>query len=206
MHRTSPLRALSLAVLLLGSASAGCVDAEDEGAFTVMPAGDVELPAGRLCGRVYDVPRSTRRLPDFEALRPFEMLCTDRLDVSLRNGFPGFPGVRGRYEWFGLDLQGVVEVRAPGVFSFRLTSDDGSRLFVDDKLVVDDDGYHDVRIAEGTVALGPGEHRVRVAFWNGPGPLAMILEVARPGEGYQVFRSDRPLVGNGEAVAAPASP
>lgn len=203
MLRTSLLRALSLAVLVFGAASAGCVDAADEGAFTVMPAGDMALPAGRLCGGVYDIPRETRRLPDFEALRPFEVLCMDRLDVPLRNGFPGFPGVRGRYEWFGMDLQGVVEVREPGTFRFRLSSDDGSRLFVDDALVVDVDGYHDVRTAEGAVTLGAGEHRIRVAFYNGPGPLALILEVARPGESYRIFRANRPLVGRGEAPASP---
>ena len=197
MHKTW----LSLAVLCLGAAAAGCVDVADEGA-AVLPAGEVAFPPGRLCGRVYDVPLETRRLPDFQSLRPFEAMCTDRLDVSLRRGFPGFPGVRGRYEWFGMDLAGTVDVRAPGAFRFRLTSDDGSRLFIDDALVVDNDGYHDVRTREGTVTLGAGEHTIRVAFYNGPGPMAMILEVARPGEPYQVFRADLPLVGRGEAVAA----
>jgi PA14 domain len=199
---TSQLQALSL--VFLGLAAVGCVDASDEGDFsTPADVAGIELPAGRLCGRVYDVPRDTRRLPDFESLRPFEMLCTDRLDVPWRKGFPGFPGVRGRYEWFGIDFRGVLDVREPGLFSFRLSSDDGSRLFVDDALVVDNDGYHDVRTVTGAVALTAGQHRIRVAFWQGPGPLALILEVARPGEGYQVFRADRPLVGEGEGLVAP---
>jgi hypothetical protein len=209
MTRTSQIQALSL-LLFLGVAATGCVDAVDDGAVA-LPAdvavgeayGASAVPAGRLCGHVYDVPRSTRRLPDFEALQPFETLCVDHLDVTLRNGFPGFPGVRGRYEWFGVDFQGTIDVQAPGMFGFRLTSDDGSRLFIDDKLVVDNDGCHDVRTREGSVALTAGVHRIRIAFWQGPGPLALVAEVARPGEVWQIFRADRPLVGNGEAAPAP---
>jgi hypothetical protein len=209
MTRPSLLPSLAV-VLLCGAASAACAEMPDEVvlASPVGPSGQADLAAasvGRLCGRVFDLPRETRRLPDFEMFRPFEVLCTDRLAVSLRSGFPGFPGVRGRYEWFGADFQGIVTVTTPGVFSFRLSSDDGSKLIIDDNVVLDNDGYHDVRTVEGTVTLAAGQHRIRVPFWQGPGPLALTLEVGRPGEAYQIFRADRPLAGLGEPAAPPAA-
>ena len=43
--------------------------------------------------------------------------------------------------------------------SFYTISDDGSKLYIDDKLIVDNDGGHSVRRAEGKVALEKGYHR-----------------------------------------------
>jgi hypothetical protein len=189
--------ALFVSVLVLGAAQSACVEQDEmhpEVALAPVAAScGAAPPLGRLCGCVYDLPLQTRRLPDFAALVPVEMLCTDRLAVSLRNGAPGFPGVTGRFEWFGVDFHGTVVVQRPGPFSFRLTSDDGAQLYVDDVLVLNNDGLHDVRPAEATVALDAGPHRVRVPYWDGPGPMALTLEVARPGEAYEILRVDRPL-------------
>jgi hypothetical protein len=148
---------------------------------------------GRMCGCVYDVPLETKHLPDFAALRPVEMLCTDRLAMSVRRGPPGFPGVTGRYESFGVDLTGEVEVWQSGVYGFRLVSDDGAKLYVDDVLLLNNDGRHDIQAVEGSVALTPGVHRLHVPYYNGPGPMALTLEVARPGGPWEVLRVDQPL-------------
>jgi hypothetical protein len=181
---------------VLAATQIGCVEAEMTAVVAYAPAaaacGAQAMP-GRLCGCVYDVPVETRRLPDVSLLRPVELLCTDRLAVSVRNGPPGFPGVQGRYEWYAIDFQGELTVAQPGVFHFRLTSDDGSKLVLDDAMVLNNDGYHHVRSVEAAVPLAAGVHRVRVPYWEGPGPIALTLEVARDGEQYQVLRFDRPL-------------
>jgi PA14 domain-containing protein len=197
MKRTFHLGSIA-AVSLMAVAQGGCMAAEDEMrpevAFAPATAScGATPPAGRICGCVYDLPLGTRRLPDFAPFRPVEMICTDRLDVSLRSGPPGFPGVTGRFEWFGVDFQGTFVVAQPGAFSFRLASDDGAKLYVDDVLVLNNDGLHDVRVVEGMVPLDAGPHRIRVPYWDGPGPMALTLEVARPGEPYEVLRVDRAL-------------
>lgn len=148
---------------------------------------------------MYALPRETRWLPDFTRLSAAGTICTDRLDVPERSGPPGFPGVGHRFEWFGIDFQGVFVVQQPGQFRFRLTSDDGSKLYVDRTQVIDNDGYHYVRAKEGTVMLGAGPHPIEVAYWQGPGPMALVLEISRPGEPYVLFRMDRALLGNGAA-------
>jgi hypothetical protein len=203
MRLTALFRASSLLVFL-GTAPLACAAVEGDVEFPSPPydssglttgCDGAALPVGRLRGLVYSVPLETRRLPEFGAMSPVGAICMDHLAVFERHGYPGFPGLRNRFEWFGVDFQGVFVVNEPGLFHFRLTSDDGSKLFVDDALVIDNDGFHITIAKEGTVALGPGPHTIRVPYWQGPGPMALTLEVARPGEGYQVFRVDQALQG-----------
>jgi hypothetical protein len=190
-----------LALLLVSCSAAaqvGCAETQEEmhpevALAPVTASCDATPIVGRLCGCVYDLPLGTKRLPDFGLLRPVELLCVDSLAVSLRNGPPGFPGITGRFEWFGVDFHGALTVGRAGAYAFRLASDDGAKLFIDDALVLNDDGLHDVRTVEGVVLLEPGVHRIRVPYWDGPGPMALTLEVARPGEGYEALRLDHVL-------------
>jgi PA14 domain len=153
-----------------------------------------QLPAGRVRGTVYYIPDDTRLLPNFNTLSPVDTLCLDRLDVTPRRSvYPAFPGLRDRYRWFAVNLQGSFSVDHPGDYDFRLTSDDGSQFYIDDHLVIDNDGYHPPRMAPGAAGIAAGRHTIRVAYWQGPGPLALVLEIARPGEPFRVFRFDQPL-------------
>jgi hypothetical protein len=194
--------------LLLGGFAAGCAVEENDVVLPAAPSvaatasvdpglvsdcGDAEYPVGRLRGLVYTIPVETRALPDYRAMSPQGTICLDRLAVSARRGYPGFPGVRNRYEWFGVALEGTFQVAEEGAFRFRVTSDDGARVFIDDTLVIDDDGYHAARAAEGVVRLTAGPHRIAVPYWQGPGPMELGLEVARPGEPYRVFQLGQAL-------------
>ncbi len=207
-HARAPflVSSLSALVLLLAAGAAGCVDAENEVVFDSSSAaadptsgltsgcnGFDPPPPGRLRGLVYSLPLETRQLPDFEALRPVGSLCMNALSVNERRGYPGFPGIRNRFEWFGVAFDGSFVVSEPGVYHFRLTSDDGSKLFLDAAPVIDNDGFHVTRAVEATVALTAGPHVIVVPYWQGPGPMDLQLEVAPPGEGYRVFQIDRPL-------------
>jgi hypothetical protein len=214
MRHPTTLRRLALfpLVALPAGAAAGCTAPTEEiiaipgyPEFTVAvspgvapgltPGCDGPEPVlGRLRGRVFEVPQETRRIPDFRGLTPTETVCLDRLDVTPRRSvYPAFPGMRDRFRWFAVDLEGAFVVSEPGLFYFRLTSDDGSQLYVDDTLVVDNDGYHPPRMALAAARLTAGRHTIRVPYWQAAGPLALVLEVARPGEAYQVFRVDQPL-------------
>lgn len=53
---------------------------------------------------------------------------------------------------------------AAGSYEFRLTSDDGSRLWVDGQLIVDDWGIHAARLTTRTIALTAGVHLVQLAY------------------------------------------
>lgn len=67
---------------------------------------------------------------------------------------------------FGLEFSGLIKIPSTGVYRFFTTSDDGSQLYIDDKLVVDNDGAHGVIKADGHVALNEGYHKLKVLYFN----------------------------------------
>ncbi|MDO6818010.1 alkaline phosphatase family protein [Zobellia sp. 1_MG-2023] len=54
-------------------------------------------------------------------------------------------------------------------FRFYVRSDDGSQLFIDNELVVDNDGDHGVRTKDGSINLTRGLHTLKVLWFNGGG-------------------------------------
>lgn len=144
----------------------------------------VVLPAG-LHGTVYFIPKDTMVLPDF-ARDPVERvgeIWTETLNIPPRHWRSGFPGLTDRFEWFAIDYDGRFWIDKPGRYTFALLSDDGSRLFLDDTPLIDNDCQHppDLRIA--AVKLEGGGHRIRVSYFQGPRDcLALLLAIAGPEE------------------------
>ena len=65
---------------------------------------------------------------------------------------------------------------------FRLTSDDGSRLTIDDQVVVDHDGLHGDTAKEGSVTLTAGTvHDLRLDYFEAGGGERLTLEWMPPG-------------------------
>ena len=81
---------------------------------------------------------------------------------------------------------------------FQLTSDDGSRLFVDGKRVIDNWGRHELRARGGRVQLSAGVHHVKVEFTENKHTASVTLQASLDGE------EPRPLPGS--AVRAPQGP
>jgi hypothetical protein len=59
---------------------------------------------------------------------------------------------------------GYLVVDAADLYSFATTSDDGSRLYVDDRLVVDNGGPHSPLTRSGAIQLSRGAHRIRLEY------------------------------------------
>src|SRR5947199_345334 len=73
---------------------------------------------------------------------PVGTIYTTSLNVPPQDFDKGFPGVTNRFEWFAIVYTGRIWVSIPGLYRFHLLSDDGSRLLVDGKRVLDNDGIH----------------------------------------------------------------
>lgn len=135
-------------------------------------------------GNIYHLAPGTKMLPaDFSKLTPVGQIYTRHIDIP-RQGFNiGFPGVTDRYEWFAIKYQGKFHFqRQKGDYKFRLVSDDGARLYIDKKLVIDNDGIHAVKSKEATVTLNAGMHHFRVDYFQGPKyEVALQLFVTPPG-------------------------
>jgi len=152
------------------------------GTTTVLPAG--------LHGVIYHIPE-TDRLPDFKKLKPKGSIYTPCLNVPSQDFREGFPGVTKRFEWFAIVYTGRFWIDKPGSYTFMLTSDDGSQLYIDDELIIDNDFQHSPTDVSGTVNLSSGIHRIRVPYFQGPRFLvALVLQVAPPGEELRVFSTD----------------
>ena len=150
----------------------------------------VVIPSG-LRGRIYKIRKYSKRLPDFSRLKPIGTIYTSSLDVPPRDFREGFPGVTNRFEGFAIDYSGRFWISEPGLYRFALTSDDGSRLYIDKQLVIDNDGPHSPVTVEGSAHLAGGIHRIRVSYFQGPKwMVALVLKIAGPGEDLRVFSTD----------------
>jgi outer membrane protein OmpA-like peptidoglycan-associated protein len=164
-------RHIAVAAAVLTLAAAGPAGAQGGGFGT---AGEVPFA---LQGRVYFVDEGTDVLPDFGRLRPQGTISTTVLNIQPQSFTVGFPGVTDRFEWFAIDYQGRIMLPQEGTYLFRLTSDDGSKLFIDGQLVVDNDGIHGPGAADGEATLQAGLHDVRVQYFQGPREeVALVLE------------------------------
>ncbi|MGE3354951.1 MAG: PA14 domain-containing protein, partial [Planctomycetota bacterium] len=74
---------------------------------------------------------------------------------------------------------------------FALRSDDGSKLWIDGELVVDNDGLHAAVEQSGHRALGQGLHPIEVWWFNATGGVDLQLRWARPGGSFAVVPVSR---------------
>lgn len=145
-----------------------------------------------LQGEIYGLSDGTGKLPDdFSNMPCIGRIYATQLNVPTRGFTEGFPGVTDRFEWFAINYHGTMMVPQDGKYNFKLTSDDGSKLYIDDKLLIDNDGTHATQSKEGSAQLTRGVHSIRVPYFQGPRvELALVLEVARDGGTYQLFKTD----------------
>ncbi len=126
------------------------------------------------------------RAPDPGLVRTRHALARTTLDGIEQAAPLGIENVTGfelppAGEPIAAQFQGFVDVPADGVWSFALASDDGSRLWVDGQLVVDDDGLHGMQSKSGEIGLRAGWHALRVAWFNGGGAQGLEVRWAGPG-------------------------
>ncbi len=88
---------------------------------------------------------------------------------------------------FALKFTGYVEVPADGVYAFYTVSDDGSRLYVGDRLVVDNDGLHPARERRGFIPLLKGKHAITVTVFELSGDEMLKVFWEEPHMGRQLI-------------------
>lgn len=79
---------------------------------------------------------------------------------------------------FGADITGFFSVVADGSYTFTLNSDDGSLLFINGALVVNNGGVHAPSVVSGTTLLNAGTVPFEVQFFEdfgGPSGVDLTL-------------------------------
>ncbi len=92
---------------------------------------------------------------------------------------------------FGLRFTGMLRVERAGRYRFFTNSDDGSRLYVANELVVNNDGNHGMVERRGQIRLQPGEHPIVVTYYDNGGNDGLIVSWAGPGFRKQRIPSER---------------
>lgn len=67
---------------------------------------------------------------------------------------------------FAYEFRTLIRIPQKGIYQFYTFSDDGSVIYINDKLVVNNDGGHSSREAVGKVALDKGFHEMRVLYFE----------------------------------------
>jgi hypothetical protein len=129
----------------------------------------------------------TTRIADVHRCDPVAVFYTDKFDVSERQFYDGFPGVTTRSSWFMIEYRGSFTVARTGIYTFRLHSDDGSYLFIDDALVIENDGKHEPMSQSGSVGLRAGRHQLRLLYAQTVDRMALQLFVRPPGDGTEIL-------------------
>ena len=98
-------------------------------------------------------------LVDLDRSEPLRSGVTSGLELAIPT----------RNEHYAVVFEGWIDVPSDGIYDFATASDDGSRLWIGDELVVDNDGLHGLREVQGSIGLRAGWHALRVAYFNAVG-------------------------------------
>lgn len=136
------------------------------------PSDGRDLPTGGL--RYRTAVGRFAELPDFETLDPVgEGVAAPR----------DWHRVRPADDDFVIEFTGSFRASKTGLYRFRIRSDDGSRLSIGGRVVVDNDGRrHEARSREGWIHLAAGWHPCRLGLFARGGVAEMSVFLTPPGE------------------------
>lgn len=106
-------------------------------------------------------------MPELEGLTPILETETYGLDILAAK----------RNQDFAVRFETTIVVPKAANYTFFLGSDDGSRLFVDGELVIDNDGIHPMSFKNGKTQLKAGAHALRVEYFEKGGEEVLELDI-----------------------------
>lgn len=83
--------------------------------------------------------------------------------------------------FFAFTYDGYLKVDDDGDYFFRMQSDDGSKYYINDQLIGDQDGLHGMEGDAVKVNLKKGWYKLRAEFFQGSGGIGLTFDVRVPG-------------------------
>lgn len=107
-----------------------------------------------------------KKLPNFDKLNFTKngivfQFGMDKIDVPKNN--------------FALQFKSYIQIDKEGKYEFSASSNDGSRLYIDNELIVDNDGEHGAKEIGGFINLAKGKHEIRVEYFQSGGSKALFV-------------------------------
>ncbi len=118
--------------------------------------------------------------PDLSLLTRVETAAEDKVDAKIdfaATGDGNLNAPAGQKDDFAVRWTGQILISHGGPVTFFLESDEGSRLYIDGQLLIDQAGSHTMQeeAAEGTIVLSPGYHDLRLEYYDRAGDHGIIL-------------------------------
>jgi alpha-L-fucosidase len=88
---------------------------------------------------------------------------------------------REREQYFAFDYEGYIRIPEDGIYTFYLTTNDGGRLFIDDNILINNDGLHPLTEIYKPVALKAGLHPIDVKYFQEGGTNGLVVSWQGPG-------------------------
>lgn len=148
-----------------------CTDSDGDG---IVDGPDIDLTAFAWVGTRYEL------LPAVDALgEPTFSFPMDVLNERNRGGVVlGNP--REVRDDIYVEIVGTLFVPVEGTYTITLTSDDGSRLYLDGDAVIDNDGWHGMVPVSAELELEVGSYDLLVTFFEAGGGAGLELEWLAP--------------------------
>ncbi len=90
-------------------------------------------------------------------------------------------GKRHRDNFFAFVYKGYIKIPQDGNYAFYLESNDGSVLFLDDSLLIDNDGPHGDYEMSAATSLRQGNHKLTIKYFQMGGRNSLKLSWQGPG-------------------------
>ena len=91
---------------------------------------------------------------------------------------------------FALKFTGYIKIPEDGLYTFYTTSDDGSAILIDNKLVVNNDGRHAMVENSGNTMLNTGYHKIELLFFQAGGGMGLDVSIKGPNLEKQIIPAD----------------
>jgi len=137
--------------------------------------------SNKFFGLVYDYYEgSYPSLPNFSTLTPVYRGIADAINLT---------DIPVRSDNFAIRYTGYLQIYQESLYKLSLNSDDGSKLYMGNKLIINNDGNHPMTEVSGKVALSPGYYPITIEYFEAVGGQDIIFSIHDELSNYSVFPS-----------------
>jgi alpha-L-rhamnosidase len=113
------------------------------------------------------------KIPDFTKLKAFKSGKVYKFDLDK---------IISVKDEFALSFEGLIRINIEGTYEFFIQSNDGSRLFINNQIVVDHDGPHGADIEKtGKISLSKGTYPIKLHYFQAGGGMFLRVQYTGPG-------------------------
>jgi predicted esterase len=114
---------------------------------------------------------------------------------------------RTQEDYFNFEFEGYLYINTPGTYQFRTTSDDGSRLALNNVVIVDNNGTHGATTKTSTnQTLAAGPQLINVKYFEYTGGQSLVVQYYGPDTGNKWINIPDEALRSGNEPPAPTPP